>query len=234
MLKFLGRGSAFFSENNSAFFTDKEDLILIDCPMSSFHRLRKIGKSLTEPYELKRIFVLVTHTHSDHIGGIAMLIHYAYYMWHIPVIVAAPSDEVAENMRYFLEVLDGCDPDGYTIVRAKPELKWVADVIPTKHSDALAGRCFGYHIRENGEDIVYTGDTNTLEPFIGYIQKGTQFYTDISVHKSPVHLFYGDACETLTDLVQKGAQVFLMHLDDEEHISELIKDTPLQIAQLTE
>ena len=36
MLTFLGRGSAFADEHNSAFFIHDGNLILIDCPMSSF------------------------------------------------------------------------------------------------------------------------------------------------------------------------------------------------------
>ena len=41
MLHFFGRGSAFDEQQNSAFFADEDDVILIDCPMSSFHKLRR-------------------------------------------------------------------------------------------------------------------------------------------------------------------------------------------------
>ena len=42
MLKFLGRGSAFADEHNSAFFYHNDDLILIDCPESEFRKVKKI------------------------------------------------------------------------------------------------------------------------------------------------------------------------------------------------
>lgn len=40
MLKFFGRDSAFGHSNNSAFFIDGKDLVLIDCPMSSFQKVK--------------------------------------------------------------------------------------------------------------------------------------------------------------------------------------------------
>ncbi|MBR4010497.1 MAG: MBL fold metallo-hydrolase, partial [Clostridiales bacterium] len=69
MLTFFGRGSAFTKEHNSAYFTDGNDLILLDCPMSTFSKLRARGLSRYES-----IYVLITHTHGDHVGGVAMLI----------------------------------------------------------------------------------------------------------------------------------------------------------------
>ena len=38
-LQFFGRGSAFMTENNSAFFVNGDELVLIDCPMSAFRKL---------------------------------------------------------------------------------------------------------------------------------------------------------------------------------------------------
>ena len=42
MLEFLGRGSAFTSEHNSAFFTEGDILFLIDCSMTIFQKLIQI------------------------------------------------------------------------------------------------------------------------------------------------------------------------------------------------
>ena len=70
MLRFLGRGSAFTEQQNSAFFTDGGDLVLIDCAMSAFHRLKALDPfELVKPCALHRIYVIVTHTHGDHVGG---------------------------------------------------------------------------------------------------------------------------------------------------------------------
>ena len=73
MLEFLGRGSAFADEHNSAFFVHDNDLILIDCPATTFQKVKKM-KGLSE---FENIFILVTHTHGDHSRGIGTMLQYA-------------------------------------------------------------------------------------------------------------------------------------------------------------
>ena len=80
MLQFLGRGSAFSDTQNCAFFEADGELVLLDCPMSAFHSLRHMR------LHCKRISVLVTHTHSDHCGGIPMLIHFAKHVLQVRTI----------------------------------------------------------------------------------------------------------------------------------------------------
>ena len=235
MLTFWGRGSAFRAENNSAFFVDGNNLVLLDFPMSSLHKL--IG---ADPFRsgdplgrIRQVYVLVTHTHSDHIGGIPMLIHYAYYVKNkLPVTVVAPSEEVAEDLRFFIDRLEGCEREAYRIMTADQLTPWVSHVIPTTHTPQLAGRCFGYHLTINGKNVIYTGDTNTLEPFTPYLTKGSYLYTEIAGAKSPVHLSLEDSLQELLKLAAKGIFVYLMHLDDEEKILDAIRDTALLPAPL--
>ena len=135
MLRFLGRGSAFCPDNNSAFYVDGTALILLDLPMSSFHKLIGIGlEALSgEAGIIRHIYVLVTHTHSDHIGGIPMLAHYAFYMWNkLPVTVVAPDAAVAEDLHFFMDRLEGCDSKAYNIITADA-FRYVKAVIPTQH-----------------------------------------------------------------------------------------------------
>lgn len=57
---------AFADEHNFAFFVCGNDLILIDCPVMSFQKIKK----MKELSEFDNIFIRVTHTHSDHSGGV--------------------------------------------------------------------------------------------------------------------------------------------------------------------
>lgn len=232
LLRFFGRGSAFTAEHNSAFFSDGGSLVLIDHSISAFNKLRKLGTDrFTESGKTDRICVLVTHTHSDHISGIPLLVHYAFYVWDIPVTIAVPSGEVGEQLRYCLANVEGCDEQAYSIVPAD-SLDWVEKVIPTKHVPSLDGRCFGYLLNIRGKKAVYTGDTNTLVPFLPYIGDDTELYTEISVVDSGVHLFLGDNAEQLKALSEKGVKVFLMHLDDEQFIENAFRDTDISLAPL--
>ncbi len=235
MLTFWGRGSAFRAENNSAFFVDGNNLILLDFPMSSLHKLIQADPFRSgDPFSaIKQVYVLVTHTHSDHIGGIPMLIHYAYYVrGKLPVTVVAPSLEVAEDLRFFIDRLEGCEAEAYEIITADQLSSWISHVIPTTHTPQLAGRCFGYHLTVNGKNVIYTGDTNTLEPFTPYLTKGSYLYTEVACGKSPVHLSLEDSLEELNKLAAKGIYVYLMHLDEEEKILKAIQGTQLLPAPL--
>ena len=234
MLKFFGRGSAFADEQNSAFFTDNSDLILIDCPMSTFHKIKMIGADkFVLPHTLKRIYILVTHTHGDHVSGIPMLIHYCFFVSHVPVTVVAPSREVRANLLYLIKRLEGCDSRGYRLICADSLKKnWFTAAVPTEHVPQLEGRCFGYRLNVRGTDIIYTGDTRTLAPFTKYLHQGCQLYTEISAYDSGVHLYIGMLADTLKKLSKKGVDVFLMHIDNEDVIKEYIKDTDIRLAEL--
>lgn len=221
MLRFLGRGSAFCDEHNSALMTIGNELILIDCPMSSFVKLKNADLS-----RYSSIRILITHTHSDHISGIAMLIDYEYFLGKIPVTVIAPSEEVREDLHFALSRLDGCEDNWYTLTTAS-EMKadWLLAVIPTTHADALKGRCFGYCLMHEGRKLVYTGDSNTLDPFIPYLNDGDVLYTEASAHESAVHMLISSITSTISELTSRGIEVYLMHMDDEELIMNEAKDT---------
>lgn len=229
-LQFLGRGSAFTDENNSAFFTDGNELVLIDLPMSSFRRLRRYGADTLSGSRDPDITVLVTHTHGDHTGGIPTFIHYAFYILHRKVTVIAPSEEVAGDLRFLAERLEGCRPEAYELITAKDANRpWLLDVIPTRHSPELEGRCFGYRLRVNGKDVIYTGDTAEIEPFLPYLGKGSLLYSDCSAHKSGVHINVSELLEKTRGL---GIQLYLMHLDDPEKIMRAAEGSGAEIAPL--
>ena len=235
MLKFFGRGCAFDPEQNSAFFSDGDDIILIDCPMSSFHKLIHMNiEQLTESGNVRIIFVLVTHTHSDHVSGIATLIQYAYYVWHVPVVIAAPSAEVKEDLRFLVGRLEGCEMNAFHLTTADMLKLWVKDVIPTEHVPGLSGRCFGYCLNIDNKTVIYTGDTNTLDPYKKYLTGGdnTYFFTEASASGSPVHINLLNELDYLKALTDEGIHVYLMHLDNEEKTKELIADTKIKLAPL--
>jgi diguanylate cyclase (GGDEF)-like protein len=229
MLQFFGRGSAFSELHNSAFFLSGRSLVLMDCPISAFQSLKHAPFLMT----CTDIRVFVTHTHSDHVGGIPLLIHYAFYILQTPVIVTAPSEEVAEDLRLYLDRIEGCDPAGYRIeTPADAILPFSAAAVPVVHTPCLAGRCFGWCLNVDGQEFVYTGDTASLAPFLPYLHKDTALYTEVCSHVSTVHMQIDKLMPVLKELTQKGVRVYLMHIDDEANIADAVRGTDIELAPL--
>lgn len=221
MLKFFGRGSAFADEHNSAFFFDGTDMVLLDCSMGAYQRIKKMVM-----YGVEHIYILITHTHGDHIAGIGMLIDFEVFIGKIPVTVVAPSSRVKEDLKFYLSNIEGCSDDWYELVDASEFRKdFFGCAIPTKHTPSLEGKCFGYSLNVDGRNVVYTGDTGTLEPFLPYVKKDCILYTEISAYSTGVHLFADDIRNTVMRLTSEGAEVYLMHMDLEDDILKTMEGT---------
>ena len=87
-LSFLGNGAAFNfnSNNNCAYFIDKNSLYLIDCGEKIFDRI--LEKNLLK--NIEKVYVLITHLHSDHIGSLEPMMYYMHYFTNIETHVYYP------------------------------------------------------------------------------------------------------------------------------------------------
>lgn len=228
LLYFFGRGSVFTEKHNSAFFINDDELVLLDCSDYTFQQIRTNKVDLSN---IKKIYVLITHTHGDHINGLDILIEYMWFVLHIPVIVVVPSISLLTDIVYILNIL-GCSKSWYSIIYCNNLKKeWFISSIRTEHVDQLRF-CFGYNLNINGKNVVYTGDTVTLDPYIKYLSKDSYLYTECSYNDSGVHLYINDVLDKLIQLSENNVHVYLMHLDNEEKISEMIKDTCIKLAPL--
>ncbi|WP_019680534.1 YqiA/YcfP family alpha/beta fold hydrolase [Ruminococcus flavefaciens] len=230
LLTFLGRGAAFADAHNSAFFTEGNELVLIDCPGTSYHKVKKMN---WQQYD--NIYILITHTHGDHSGGTGTMLQYVWFASCMKkkVTIVAPSEEVRDDILLLLMRIEGCEKEWFDIITADElKKKWFIAAVPTTHVKPLEGRCFGYHLNIHGNNTIYTGDTSTLVPFIPLLESGSFLYTEAAYYKSGVHLYLKDMLTELTALAEGGVHVYLMHLDDEEEIRKMTEGTPLRLAPL--
>ncbi|MDO4283519.1 MAG: MBL fold metallo-hydrolase [Clostridia bacterium] len=218
-MKSLGNGSGFSSVYTSACFIAGDDLVIIDIGDTAYHRLQKMDLS-----KYKNIYLFITHTHFDHVGGLAIFVQHIFYNLNKKLIIVAPSKTVKKDIKCLLKIGD-ISKNMYKLKNAeKLEQNFFVKAIPTVHSPGyLKDKCFGYIFNENGTNIVYTGDTSTLEPFRAYLASASALYVDISAHYGKVHLKLEDAIEELTEYAASGIKVYLMHLDDKAFVKERIK-----------
>ena len=149
------------------------------------------------------------------------------------VTIVAPSEEVKEDLLLLLMRIEGCEQEWFDIITADElNKKWFIAAVPTAHVKPLEGRCFGYHLNIHGNNVVYTGDTATLEPFRPLLKSGSFLYTEAAYYKSAVHMHLKDMLAEYISFAESGVHVYLMHLDVEEEIKKMTVDTPLKLAQL--
>lgn len=204
-LTFLGSDAGFGDKNNSAYVEVDDNLILIDCGITVFN----IIKHKFDFNKYKNVSVIITHLHNDHAGSLSQFILYLWFVHKMKTNVITACENIEEYLR-----ITGTPDEAYNLIRETENIKFV-ETIHAKELD-----CYGVILTINGKRIVYTGDTNTLEPFIKYINEADELYVDTSRYGG-VHLKFEDVFEKLKSFKQNGIKVYLMHLDDRKYITEI-------------
>lgn len=208
-LTFLGRDAGFGNQNNSAYVElNNSRFLLIDCGYTVFNKL-KDNFDLLSHYD--NVQVVITHLHNDHAGTISHLAACLYFKYNKKITIISKCKHLEELM-----TITGTPKEAYEIVDHVDDLN--LKLIETKHTDYLDA--YGFKATINGRNIVYTGDTYTLEPFIPYLEDCDEFYMDTSLN-GECHVNIEKALPLLRDLKNKGTDVFLMHLQNKEKIEEI-------------
>ena len=221
-LKFFGIGSGFAANHTSAYFlTDDKSMVLLDCSDTAFKKICSTYKLNLS--SVSKIFVLITHTHGDHVGGLGLFVQYSYFVFNKKITVVAPSPEVADDLITLLQI-EGCNDDWYNIITTAgiENEPWFGSCIPTTHVPLLEGKCFGYQLVVDGKIVVYTGDTSILAPYEPFLVQGAELYVDTSLQESTVHLSLFKNVQSFLDLYHNGVMIYLMHIDDLRGIEDLL------------
>lgn len=223
-LIFLGRGAAFNPKegNNSAYFIDNNQLFLIDCGESIFGTLANNG--ILESVD--SINLMITHTHSDHIGSLGSLVMYSYYTLHKPLNIILP--ENAKHLSSIEKILSGfgCTEKMYNFINEKEfdeknETFQNIRYVETSHCDELD--CYGLLFATKKGIVYYSGDTrevNIVESLIDSGQQIDKIYIDTTTANYPgnVHLYIGILKEVIPEKIKN--KVYCMHLNNDKCIEE--------------
>lgn len=207
-LQFLGSDSGFGEKNNSAYIELENKIIIIDCGFTVFQELQK--KFDFNKYD--EIDIIITHLHNDHAGTLSQLILYLYFIYNKKVNVISK----CEKMKEYLDIT-GTPEDAYKLKLDDENIEFIKTE-HVKHLDA-----YGFRLNLNEKKIVYTGDTNTLDPFIPYLNGVQEFYVDVSKFGG-AHLKIEDVLENLKEIKNNGIDIFLMHIDDRKYIEDTVKN----------
>jgi phosphoribosyl 1,2-cyclic phosphodiesterase len=215
MLSFVGIGSAFHPEvgNNCAYFIRDRKLFMFDCGSTTFSRL--LARGLLNGIE--QIYVLMTHTHADHVGSLGDLVFYSYFSQ--PPQYVKKITIIAQNDLRIPEILQmmGVGGDYYDCVAlpADSKLDGIAmEVHRVKHAPELA--CYAYVLQLDGKIIYYSGDSVEIPDAIrsrflnGEIDV---LYQDTATNDHPLHLSLYKLVELIPQ--ERRSAVYCMHFDKE-------------------
>lgn len=203
-LTFLGSDAGFGDNNNSAYVELEDKLIIIDCGITVFN----IAKQKFDFNKYKEINIIITHLHNDHAGSLSQLILYLWFVFNKKVKVIS----ACENIKEYLKIT-GTTDEAYIIINSDNNIEF----IKTEHAKELD--CYGFYLNINNRKIVYTGDTQTLKPFIPYLEDANELYVDVSKNGG-VHIKFEDIVQDLRRIKANGTDIYLMHIDDRQYISD--------------
>ena len=204
-LTFLGRDSGFGKKNNSAYYETENRFILIDCGFTVFQEIK-------EKFDFKKyedINIIITHLHNDHAGSLSQLILYLWFIFHKKATIISKCAKIKE----YLDIT-GTPSDSYELKDNFENLEF----IKTEHSPYLDS--YGFKIVLNNKNIIYTGDSSKIEPFMNDIKDADELYIDVSRYGG-VHIRIEDVIDILKNLKNNGTEIYLMHIDDKEYINNI-------------
>lgn len=205
-LTFLGGDSGFGENNTSAYYIMGNKLILIDCGFAIFSKVKNMLQDFDE------IDVIITHLHNDHAGTLSQLIMYVYFILGKTVNVISKCERIYD----YLDIT-GTPKESYNIYNSTEYV----ELIRTEHVKELDS--YGMNLKINDKNIIYTGDTCSLNSFLPYINSIDELYVDISKNGG-VHLKLSEIIDELDKIHTDGTDVYLMHVDDKKYVKEYIND----------
>jgi ribonuclease BN (tRNA processing enzyme) len=224
MLNFTGTGSAFNTQlgNTSAFIKEQDSLLLIDSGGTVFHRLQEL--KIFE--ELKKIYIVITHTHPDHVGSLGEVIFYSYYILRHKPTIFFPNRELMNN---FLTSI-GVSQEMY-LLKSNNNASFMdenlgeisIEFLPVSHVEAIPA--YGFVMRRAEGMFYYSGDSNRIETeIITRLKSGelNRLYQDTCRldYEGNSHMSLRKLKETIPpDLRNK---IYCMHLDQKLEQKEIV------------
>jgi ribonuclease BN (tRNA processing enzyme) len=226
----LGSGDAFGSggRGHSAYLVDTpSSTFLLDCGPTVLQSLKHAGR---EPGEID--FVLLSHLHGDHFGGVPFLfLEYRYESPRSrPLDIYGPRDTQRRVEGLFAALYEDavCKPAPFSVryteiapgtTTAAAGVRIASFRVP--HVSDLM--CFGYRLEIGDRTVLYSGDSGWTDEFVAQARGVDLFLCECSTYETslPIHISYP---EIAAHAAQLGCRrMLLTHLGSEtlRHLDEL-------------
>ncbi|GIW21378.1 MAG: MBL fold metallo-hydrolase [Candidatus Sericytochromatia bacterium] len=220
----LGSGDAcsFGGKNQTSFFikTDKKTFLL-DCGPSTLSELRRRNINTD-----KIDFILNTHMHGDHYGGIPYLLLDLNINYKIESFLVIGAEGIAERLNILQDLLYpgyGFEKFKFKMIfeELKPYQEINVDDIKIKSYPMLHSAysyCFGYKIEYKNKSFAYTGDTGWTNEIINLSNNTDLFIIECSYYNKDIrnsHVSYKELLENINKINTKN--ILLTHLSKDAY-----------------
>ena len=221
-LKFLGIGSAFNlkDDNNSAYYIINDTFILLDCGDRIARKI--INYDLFK--NIKKVLILITHLHADHISSLETLVDYIYLLRNdIDCKIVYPYKEGLETIlkleaTFDFEILSDINLNIFNI-----------NIVALKASHI--DHSYSYLVKTNNFNFYYSGDTNSFNNIaLEELEKNNidMIYHEVSYPNISVHTSLDELINKIPFNLRK--KVCLMHFSD-DNLKELALKNGFLIAK---
>ena len=226
----LGSGDAFGSGGraHSAYLIEAPGTtFLLDCGPTVLQALKTLGH---DPAIVD--FVLLSHLHGDHFGGVPFLfLEYRYEKPRSrPLTIYGPRDTERRVEACYQALYEQVarEPPPYAL-RFETVAAGVAvsaggvRIMPFAVPHTKELQCFGFRLEVGGRTIVYSGDSAWTEQFVSQVRGVDLFLCECSLYETrlDIHLAYPEIAARARDLGCK--RLVLSHLGREplQHLGDI-------------
>ena len=226
-LNFLGRGAAFnvLEVNTSAYFIEDNLLFLVDCGETVFEKVKE--KHLLD--DIKEIYVLVSHTHSDHCGSLGSFGLYCQYVMNTKLKIIVPHhDDYIKELESLMTIFGNTKHAYEFIYEEEIDHRFKAfssvryDI--TLHAYELI--CYSFVFETNDGGVFYSADTRVLDNLTRFLEshklvdKIYMEVTDLDV-KGDIHLSMNKLINGIDE--KWFSKIEMMHIRNDQCKQKLIE-----------
>ena len=213
-LNFIGIGGAFNTElgSNAAYIKEDNKILFIDFGLDTFEKVVK--HKLID--DVNEVYVLLTHLHGDHVGGLPTFIQYSYICFNKRVKLINNSESFTNEVQKLLKITAVQETNyGFVDINTLP-FSFKVRLRLTTHTPLL--ECYSIIFVEEQGKTLYTSDSNDIEYLKQAIDDSTftKIYTEVGETPS-VHTDYKEL-----KLLDKSKLV-LMHIESMKLYEEVLK-----------